>query len=436
MEQGRKGLRFKFLGLTLTFLLFMGSLAFGAEPEAPSPPAAPPSPELEAVPLEILIRYAKRENPEILSAKAEWLAATKRIWIDSSLPDPMVTLAPGDMEKKFEVSQEIPFPVKLAERRKMAKRESERAHFRYLAIEREVVNRLIKAYYDLYFTDASIAVIEEIKALLKRFESVAQARYSNLSGAQRDVAKAQAEVSLSLERLYALKQQRESTAALINALLNRDPMEPVAKAVLPEKPALKLTLIELVNLAVTNRQEIQAAEAEVAKSGVARRLAKLAYLPDLNVGFEYTRSDKEGNSWMIPIRFNVPLWQNRIIPEIQEAKQLEEARKADLLRAKNETFFEVKDSFYRFDSAMKIADLYELAVIPQARLALKSDQAGYEASKTDFLNLLDSERIYFNAKLSHVQFTTEALKAHADLERATGLDFEEPLPEESEKSNA
>ncbi|MBI2167265.1 MAG: TolC family protein [Candidatus Omnitrophica bacterium] len=385
--------------------------------------------------MEILIRYAKRENPEILSAKAEWLAATKRIWIDSSLPDPMVRIAPGDMEKEFEVSQEIPFPVKLAGRRKMARQEAERARFRYLAVERDVVNRLNKAYYDLYFTDASIAVIEEIKALLKRFESVAQARYSNLTGAQRDVAKAQAEVSMSLERLYGLKQQRESTAALINALLNRDPMEPMAKAVLPGKPVLKLTLVELVNLAVQNRQEIQAAEAAVAKSGVAKRLAKLAYLPDVNVGFEYTRSDKEGNSWMIPIRFNVPLWQNRIIPEIQEAKQLEEARKADLLRAKNETFFEVKDSFYRFDSAAKIADLYELAVIPQAQLALKSDQAGYEASKTDFLNLLDSERIYFNAKLSHVQFTTEALKAHADLVRATGLDFEKPLPEESEKSN-
>ena len=403
---------------------------------ASCPPA--PAEETEApvsVSLPELTKLARQQNPEILSAKAEWLAATKRIWIDSSLPDPMVTLAPGDMEKKFEVSQEIPFPVKLAERRKMAQREAERARFRYLAVEREVVKRLTQAYYDLYFIDTSIAVIEEIKTLLKRFESVAQARYSNLSGAQRDVAKAQAEVSMSLERLYALKQQRESTAALINALLNRDPMEPVAKAVLPEKPVLKLSLIELVNLAVTNRQEIQAAEAEVAKSGVARRLAKLAYLPDLNVGFEYTRSDKEGNSWMIPIRFNVPLWQNRIIPEIQEAKQLEEARKADLLRAKNETFFEVKDSFYRFDSAMKIADLYELAVIPQAQLALKSDQAGYEASKTDFLNLLDSERIYFNAKLSHVQFTTEALKAYADLERATGLDFEEPLSGESEKES-
>ena len=77
----------------------------------------------------------------------------------------------------------------------------------------------------------------------------------------------------------------------------------------------------------------------------------------------------------------------------------------------------------RFQSASKIADLYEAAIVPQAKLALSADQAGYESGKTDFLNLLDSERVYLNAKLSQVQSYTSALKAYADLAWATGLDF-------------
>ena len=84
----------------------------------------------------------------------------------------------------------------------------------------------------------------------------------------------------------------------------------------------------------------------------------------------------------------------------------------------------MKDSYYRYDSAIKITELYETAVIPQAKLALSADQAGYEAGKTDFLNLLDSERVYLNAVLTEIEIFTEAVKSHADLVRATGLDLE------------
>ena len=128
---------------------------------------------------------------------------------------------------------------------------------------------------------------------------------------------------------------------------------------------------------------------------------------------------------MFPLRFNIPLWQNRIIPEIQEAQKLEEAQKAKLLAAKNQTFFEVKDAYFRFTSASKIADLYGDAIVPQAKLALSADQAGYEAGKSSFLDLLDSERVYLNAKLSGIQFHAEALKSYADLSWATGLDLDD-----------
>ena len=99
--------------------------------------------------------------------------------------------------------------------------------------------------------------------------------------------------------------------------------------------------------------------------------------------------------------------------------------KTGKIAAKNQTFFEVKDAYYRFQSAAKIADLYAAAIIPQAKLALSADQAGYEGSKAGFLDLLDSERVYLNAKLSGIQFQAETLKAYADLLWATGLDLQE-----------
>jgi len=389
-----------------------------------------------------LIQQALEKNSEILAAKAEWLASKKRILASWALPDPMgeydvmgsmVETATGPQKNNFMISQEVPFPLKLWEKRKAAQAEANGVQARFRALERDIRNKLTQLYYQLYYIDASLDSLAEIKDLLKKIEGVAQARYSNTSGSQRDVAKAETEFSMSLEKLYTLQQQRESVAAQMNALLDQDPMTPIGKATLPSKSVLSRPLVELINLAVQNRQEIKEAEALASKTHYSKRLAQLAYFPDINVGFQYTRvgsgmtaGPHDGrDTWMFPLKVNLPVWQNRIIPEIQEAQKLEEAQNAKLISAKNQTFFEVKDAYYRFETASKIADLYEAAIVPQSKLALSADQAGYEGGKTGFLDLLDSGRVYLNAKLSQVQFYTEALKAYADLAWATGLDLDD-----------
>ncbi|MBI4549414.1 MAG: TolC family protein [Candidatus Omnitrophica bacterium] len=403
--------------------------------------------------LEELIESARTQNPSIRAARADWLAEKKRVWIDSALPDPMAgydlmgsmtETRVGPQKNRFMVSQEVPFPVKLIQRGKMAAREAEAAWFRLAAVEREVVNDLTKLYYELYWADASLETLEEVKGLLKNFEGVAQAQYSNLKGTQRDVAKAQAEVSMSLEKIFLLRREREVIAAKINALLDRDPMLAVGRAARPAKPVLERPVEELINLAVKNRPEIKELEALARKSRHGAALAKLAYIPDINVGFEYTRvgagttelpADMDGkDSWMFPLRINLPLWQNRIVPEILEARDRRTAADARTVEMRNTVFFQVKDAYHRYKNAMEIVTLYESAIIPQAKLALSADQAGYEGGKTDFLNLLDSERVYLNALLTEIEIFTEALKSHADLVRATGLDLQTMEPEKKEKA--
>lgn len=432
------------MGKTFLSVLIM---SIGVLTAAPSLSANETPQTVSTLNLSDLVSQALEKNPEVVAAKAEWLASKKRIMASWALPDPvgeydimgsMVETRTGPQENNFMISQEVPFPAKLWEKRKKAKVEADASYARYRALERDITTKLTKLYYELYYIDASLDTFAEIKELLKKIEGVAQSRYSSSAGSQRDVAKAQTEFSMNLEKLYMLEQQRESVAAQINALLNRDPMLPLGKTTLPSKPAIKNSLVELVNLAVSHRQEIKEAEAMVSQTRYSKRLAQLAYIPDVNVGFAYTNvgsgmtnDPHDGkNTWMFPLKVNLPIWQNRIIPEIQEAKKLEEAQTAKLLAVKNQTFFEVKDAYYRFESASKIADLYDVAIIPQAKVAFSSDQAGYESGKMDFLNLLDSERIYFNAKLSQIRFYTEALKAYADLAWATGLDWDDENKEQ------
>jgi len=423
----------RFLSFTFLFLIFI-SVSFAEEQDTKWQDNL----ESQEIQLEELTEVALKRNPDIQEARAKWGAAQKRIPQSWALPDPVFGIdivgeetqtRVGPQDSRISFTQKIPFPLKLLKKYQVAQKEAEEARENYRAINQEIRNQLNQAYFALYEVDASIEVIREVHDLLKKFEGVAQARYANIGGTQRDVAKAQAEVSLTLEQLMLLAQRRESLVGLINSLLNRSPLLGLGQAIRPNLPGMHQTLPELVSMAQINRQEIKAMEARVAKARHQKSLAKLENMPDVQFGFSYTfvgngktnAPDDGNNSWMFPLRVNVPLWQNRIIPHIQEAQKDVEAAWAKLLSVQNEAFYEVKDAHVRFKTGAKIVNLYETAVIPQANLALTSDQAGYEAGKTDFLNLLDSERVYLNAKLTHIKIYAETLRSFADLERATGL---------------
>ena len=388
-----------------------------------------------------IIKEALERNPELRAAKEEWQAARLRIPQASALPDPMVgySLMGPDLETRlgpqqniYEAEQMVPFPGKLWEKHRMASAEAKASQSKLKATEREVIRKVSEIYYDLYAIDAMSRTVEEIKDTLKRFQSVAQARYSAQGGSQRDAAKAQAEVSDTLQRLFVLRQQRETAAALLNALLDRDPHTPVGTAVTPDVPNLPLTLDQLLELAKQNRPELGEATAMVKREKAANTLAKLEYIPDLSIGFQYfqieagmTTEPNDGkDAWMIPLKITVPLWQNRLIPGVLEAKRNLKASQARLAQEENMAEYEVKDAYYRFTTAKQVVELYNNALIPEAELAFRSDQSGYEAGRMDVLNLIDSERVYLNARVAYYQAVADALKSFAVLERAVGTDLE------------
>ena len=410
-------------------------LLFSSSPWLPAQEMVQPS-----VPLEGLLQEALANNRGLEAAREELQAARHRVPQSSALPDPMAGYAVmgpmletplGPQKDVYEFEQMIPFPGKLLERRKVALAEVDAASARLKQVERELVLNVSQTYYDLYAVDATIEAVEEILDLLKKFESIAGSRYASRQGEQRDVAKAQAKVSETLQQLFVLRQQRQTLAAFLNALLNRRASAPLDKVSAPVLPKLELSLDQLLQQSRENRPELLEAAAMRGRQEHAHALAKYEYMPDISVGFQYTRigggmtSDPEDgrDAWMVPLKVTLPLWQNRIIPAVLEAKRDLNASEANLREAENLAEYEIKNAYYRFTAGRQVVELYENALIPQARLAFSSDQAGYEAGRTDVLNFLDSEEVYRNAKIAYYQALADALKNFAAIERAVGVDI-------------
>ena len=76
--------------IQINLLIWLCWLLIGTAGFANAEESTPRAPQAESViQLSDILDAARSQNPAILSAKAEWLAAKKRVWQETSLPDPM-----------------------------------------------------------------------------------------------------------------------------------------------------------------------------------------------------------------------------------------------------------------------------------------------------------------------------------------------------------
>src|SRR3990167_1183732 len=182
---------------------------------------AKPSPMLST-----LIQEVTHNNPQIKAARDRVLAANHVIGQARSLPDPKVSVgSPMNIEhmrlQMIGASQEIPFPGKLVARGKIATEEAKRAEADFEATCLTVIAQLKRIYYDLYFVNKSIEILQKTQMLLQELEKSAEVNYSVGKVPQQDIFRAQTEIARLTMRLVILKQERESLQADINRLLNR-----------------------------------------------------------------------------------------------------------------------------------------------------------------------------------------------------------------------
>jgi len=254
------------------------------------------SEDTSATSLDSLIVEALRNNPEIQAAYHNWKAAEHKIKQVTALPDPMlgygyfgenIETRVGPQEQRLGLSQKIPFPGKLRGKGQVQSKHADLLKEKYEGTKREVKKSVKLVYYDLFWVDRAIQVINQEKTILENLETVARRKYeSNLAPLQ-DVLKTQVEISKLIYRLYLLSQNRKSLTAKMNALLNRSGDAEQAETQQVEPTELKYGLDELREMAQSSRQELLAAAIEIEKSKYERSLAKLDYYPDFTFGLDY-----------------------------------------------------------------------------------------------------------------------------------------------------
>lgn len=417
--------------------------------------------------LAALLAEAEANNPEIEAARRTAEAAAARIPQAGALPDPMLgfglmnlPVADPSLSREMmtmttiQLSGQVPFFGKLSLRESVAHFEAQAAEWEVERVRQEIAADVKAAFYRIWFVDRALDVTQRNEMLVGEFAQLTAARYGVGTGAQPDVLKAQVERTRLGDQLVALREQRASAVARLNALLARPTDTPLSAVDLPDgvriaaleeggdvvaftsvslsdmspssarAPAPGIpTVAELQRLALQHNPMIRAHAQRVAARDRALALAEKAKLPDFHLSVAYSRRPDFGDFVNFMVSVPVPVFagrkQNQGVIEHAATLAQHQAMHDALVNQINGEIAALASGLERARAQLV---LLNDGILPQARTTLASTTASYRVGRVDFLMLLDAQVTLYRHELDYHRLLADFAADLAALERAVGTE--------------
>lgn len=392
-------------------------------------------------PVEYFVSTALRGHPQIRAARQRVAAATNVAPQVRSLPDPMFvnTIWPGEnvdlqtaggrVSHQFNLTQGVPWPQKLQTKAAIADREVQMAQAELARIQREVVESVRLAYYEVWFATRAIAIIHETRELVDTLTQVAEGRYRS-GGSQQDVLRAQLESDRLDDQLVKLIQQKQQSQADLAALVQQpaslipEAIEDLNLANVPQR------LDGLLAMAEECSPELRMLAWEIQRDRQRQRLARLQKYPDLQLGVNYSIITDD-DSALSPVangqdNFNftvgttLPIYYNRINAGMCEAAHRTSSTAGRLEAERDAIQGRLRRLMAQADALVEQQEIYNSRIIPRTEDTLKLAIADYRGKRTDFFSLIETYRDLLVFETQRARFEASLAGAIAQIERTVG----------------
>ena len=378
------------------------------------------NPELEAFSLEVRAREARAlqaglyKNPNILFDVQDVFGSGGFRKVQSS-------------QTTIVLSQVIELGGKRTKREKATLSHKDLAFWDYETARMNILTQVAKAYADALTAQEKMKLARELVQLSQNSYNAVKARVT--AGKVSPIHEVKAQVALSTTQIQ-LQQARNNLKAAYRRLASFwGSMTPRFK-----KVSGHLYLIAPVPPFNTLAERMQSNPdlarwaAEMAQRTAAVDLEQANAVPNLRVGagarwFEETND----NSFIVELSIPIQLF-DRNQGAIAEARH--RVAKAKALRRAVELKLNaaLAAGYTRLANAHSRVVSLKTKILPGARTAFQAVNEGYRFGKFGYLEVLDSQRTWFNARSQFLDALAEYHKAVADVERLTGQAVS-PLPE-------
>lgn len=326
----------------------------------------------------------------------------------------------GD-ERSWNISQELDLPPVYLLRRGAARKAAAAAVEEASAVRRMVLARARAAFAGLRLVWVERDLLDQNIEILRRVARVAEAKVAAGRAGQADALKASVELS-KMQGLREFKDHEVPVAeAELSALMGREPgglprPEDAGWARIPP-------LEDLQRSAAAGRPRLKAAVLEDQRAASASALARAELLPTVMLQYRRRKAPMTGSTHDAIAGFRVPLWFWRPAAAVREADAQRSRARSEAEAVRLETKAGVASTYGHWTAAVRLAEVYRTAILPQAESALRTAEAAYQADRGGFLDLLDSQRSLLDLTLEYQKMRAEAAVHLGELEDMVGQEL-------------
>jgi outer membrane protein, heavy metal efflux system len=398
---------------------------------------APVRAGVEIMTLDQAVTLAQTRNPQVRAARFRWNSAEHQIVQNYTPVDPQFSYTNFDSYRGFlygsgyhniTVSQSLQFPGKGLLQGKNAKRSAEIARLTYAAAVRDIRAETETAYYQIQLDEALNSLIAENVTNLERVLNVTKIAYTANLATQGDFINAKFALEADREQLRQQVVTIANDKTALNILLARRPDEPLEVDPKFDLTTFEATMDQVVERAVSNRQEIIETALTEQNQDTALTLAKLEYAPDYTVAFgldhwlipSFAPELNHTETWNFAIGFNVPIFFWAKNEDIKRAQQDLGAAREDLDSIRLQTAGTVTALYRQVVRSRQTALLYRNTLVPLAHQAFEVMLVAYQSGKTDFTTLISTFRQLSDSRSTYLQSVNALLAGKVALEQAAG----------------
>lgn len=399
-------------------------LACAAFLSLPLPGAAADSAAAPGLTLTAAVQAALSQNPTLRAFGHELEASDGAIRQAGLIPNPSLTLSAEDTRKdtrttSMTLSQTLELGGKRSARVALAERERDLAALDLETQRAEVRAATIQAFFEVLTAQERVEVARESLEIAGSGALAVSRRVT--AGKVSPVEETRAKVAESAARIELRQAQADLRSALkaLIAVMGAAPESVVrvdgsadAIPALPDGAALGDRL--------ERSPALQRARMDVRRAEAAFQLERSRGVPDVTVGIGAQRAPDMGRTQpLISVSIPIPLFDRNQGAQMQAMRKREAA--AALAQAEEQRLrAEVLQAVDQLEARTDEVEALRRDVLPGARGAYEAARRGFELGKFGFLDVLDAQRTWLQARGQYVNALSQAHRLAADIDRRLG----------------
>ncbi len=370
------------------------------------------------------IDLALSANPELAAARRELEAVEGAIVQAGVRPNPEISTLVEDTRKAtrtttLQINQPIELGGKRAARIEAAERGRDVAAAELAAKRLEIRAVVVAAFFDVLVAQERIRLADALLELAQRATLAASRRVTagKVSPVEETKARvaagaAQVEFNQARSELATARKRLAATWGSRTPRFERADGQAETLPVLPSREDIDARLAASPALARFRLEaDRRSALAEVERT---RRM------PNVTVSVGTQRVEELGrNQAILGLSVPLPLFdrnQGNVLEALRRADKARDEQAAGEIRLASE----VAQAYERLNALGLEVDILKKDILPGAQSAYEAASKGFELGKFNFLEVLDAQRTFFQAKSQYLRALAEAHRASADIDRVLG----------------